>query len=745
MNKHAKTALKVVGGITSFFAVAVTAAIILLNTEGVQNWLMNKVVDALKDKLKTEISISKVSVSVLSQQIELKSLVIYDRQHRKMLEIADFGMGLSLWALCHKELVVTKANISGVKANLCKPASANDSTANFQFLIDAFKSQKPKDKSEEKKNKSSVTFNISSAKIEIDSLNYRTGNGIARNNAVNSNKGAFNAANLDICSSLHAKLENISNDGFNAVITKCSISDRASGLTISDIKLRTKANKDSLQLDDFEVNMPNSKFAIPHASVKLPRKEAGQELEYNIPEISTTVDLKDIARPFAPSLAKFKSPIHLECGIKGDANVLQLNYLNAGTNDKRISIKAKGVVSELSSNHRKASLDISSLGFITDNGKPRRNVGKPKRGAFDAGHLDIQAAMHIDLRQTSKDSLRAFVTKCHLADRGSGLVVNSLKLQGDISKGPIQLKNISIVLPHTNISIPQASLQLPSKKEGKALSYSAPTVSGTTQLRDIARPFAPALKNFIIPINFRCALSGDDNNMRFNGVKVSNKDNRLNITATGNISQLKGKRLLHVHFDVANMKASNGIHEQIINQFTVKKFMMKQLRALGTINYRGHFDILYKKEAFAGVIGCKAGNINFQFALDEINKYINGSANTSSLQLGNVMDMPDLGKIACNAKFRFDFSKQRTAMMRRKKGGKLPIGNVEANIQEGSYGIVTVRNVSATINSDGAVADGKIIDRGKYVDLMCGFTFTDTNEMRKTKIKPGIKFHGKRK
>ena len=122
---------------------------------------MNKVVDALKDKLKTEISISKVSVSVLSQQIELKSLVIYDRQHRKMLEIDDFGMGLSLWALCHKELVVTKANISGVKANLCKPASANDSTANFQFLIDAFKSQKPKDKSEEKKNKSSVTFNIS--------------------------------------------------------------------------------------------------------------------------------------------------------------------------------------------------------------------------------------------------------------------------------------------------------------------------------------------------------------------------------------------------------------------------------------------------------------------------------------------------------------------------------------------------------------------------------------------------------
>ena len=116
MNKHAKTALKVVGGITSFFAVAVTAAIILLNTEGVQNWLMNKVVDALKDKLKTEISISKVSVSVLSQQIELKSLVIYDRQHRKMLEIDDFGMGLSLWALCHKELVVTKANISGVKS-----------------------------------------------------------------------------------------------------------------------------------------------------------------------------------------------------------------------------------------------------------------------------------------------------------------------------------------------------------------------------------------------------------------------------------------------------------------------------------------------------------------------------------------------------------------------------------------------------------------------------------------------------
>jgi hypothetical protein len=105
------------------------------------------------------------------------------------------------------------------------------------------------------------------------------------------------------------------------------------------------------------------------------------------------------------------------------------------------------------------------------------------------------------------------------------------------------------------------------------------------------------------------------------------------------------------------------------------------------------------------------------------------------------MDMPDLGKIACKADFKFDISKPRTAQMRKLKGGKLPIGSVCADVAEGKYKKIKVNNLFAELESDGAVATGNITVKGKRVDALCSFSFTNTNEMKKTKIKPGIRFH----
>jgi hypothetical protein len=75
------------------------------------------------------------------------------------------------------------------------------------------------------------------------------------------------------------------------------------------------------------------------------------------------------------------------------------------------------------------------------------------------------------------------------------------------------------------------------------------------------------------------------------------------------------------------------------------------------------------------------------------------------------------------------------------KGGKLPIGQVSAEVAEGSYKKVKVRNIFAELVSDGAVATGNVTVKGSRVDVLCGFSFTNTNEMKKTKIKPGIRFH----
>lgn len=395
----------------------------------------------------------------------------------------------------------------------------------------------------------------------------------------------------------------------------------------------------------------------------------------------------------------------------------------------------------LSNQDGQHQLNITGIRYITDNGKPRKNFNKPKRGFFDVGHLDLLAEMDVNVLYTGKDSVVAEIVRFQAQDSVSGIDVRKLKARVEANKQVAHVKQFSISLPNTTLRFDEATLQLPSKKKGRKLAYSTSLITGTTLLKDISRVFAPVLKNFTEPLYLQTTMTGNDEGMQFNNVKVHTKQKDLTISAKGYITGLKDKYKLHVHFDVNRMTAQGGSKERIISHFPVKKFMMKQLHNLGTIGYIGTFDVLWKREQFAGVLTTKPGNINFSFALNENTKYVEGTVRTDSFELGQAMGMPDLKKVACMATFKFDISKPRTAIMRKKVGGKLPMGEVYAEVYEAKYKLLHVRNTVATIKSNGAVAEGEIDVRGKRVDVLCSFSFTNTNEMQKTKIKPKLKFH----
>jgi len=390
---------------------------------------------------------------------------------------------------------------------------------------------------------------------------------------------------------------------------------------------------------------------------------------------------------------------------------------------------------------KQSLLTIDSLCFFTDNHKPRRNVGKPKRGFFDAGHLDVVAKLNLRLDAIAKDSIVGAITNMQLVDRGSGINVTNLNSRLRYTKQKLLLRDVSVRLPNTEVKFDWAEMTLPSKKEGRPMSYSTSKITGTTKLKDIAKPFARVLHKFEQPVEFSTWMTGDKDGMQFRNVTVNTPDRKLTIKARGYISGLKDKYALHVHFDVQNMRTTGKEAEHIINQFVVKKFMMKQLNALGTLTFQGFFDVLYKREKFDGTLNTTAGPLMVHFELDELDKYVFGMARTPSLELGKVMGMPDIGKIAAKANFKFDISKPRTAQMRKVKGGKLPIGHVDAQIDQVNYKGMKFTNIQATIDSDGAVAEGFIKSPGSFATLSCAFSFTNTNEMQKTKIKPGIRFH----
>lgn len=569
--------LKVLAGIILVLAVLLGIAAVMLNSESVQNRLMQHATTLLSEKLQTQVGIDHVNIDFFGQRLQLHGLKVKDQQQRDLLLIESLNVSIDLPALRHNEVRINEAHIAGLSAHLVKEHP--DSVANFKFIIDAFKN--------DKKEQMTDTLSQESKKL------------------------------------------------------------------LFDLKKLT------------------------------------------LQRISATYN----------------------------SNAFSLNWL---------------FFHEQS--HRREVI-IDSLRLQTDNHKPHKRTGKPHRGYFDAGHLDVVANMKINIQHLGKDSLVATLNECSATDLASGLKVTNLKFNVEGNSREARLSNISIGLPNTLLHFDSAQVVLPSKKDGRKLSYSTSEITGETLLKDISRPFAPLLNKFNIPLKLNVKLSGDDDHMLFRNIKVSTADRQLTIAANGRIENLRGKRLLFIAFNVSKMKTTGRAAEHIINQFPVKKFMIQQLRALGSISYTGRIGIRWKREEFQGKLNTSAGQLRFNFSLDENNKYLVGNVSTDSLQLGQVIDMPDIGKVACEAGFKFDYSKPRTAKMRKLKGGKLPIGRVEANVIEAKYKKLKFKNIQATIESDGAVATGQIENRGKRVDLLCSFSFTDTDAMKKMSIKPGIKLH----
>lgn len=384
-------------------------------------------------------------------------------------------------------------------------------------------------------------------------------------------------------------------------------------------------------------------------------------------------------------------------------------------------------------------VDIKGLHFKTDNHKLRKNTYKPHRGYFDVGHLDLVADLGLDISRIGKDTLAGVISKCNVTDTVTGFYFNSLRAGIVYSNKQIHLSDVSFNQVSTRFDIPEADIILPDKKLDRKLHYKADSIYVRTFLKDIARPFAPVLRNFSIPLNVRVGLDGTPQSIVLRGIHVNTDDNLLMINSTGILRNLKG-RDFKLHFEVHDMVARPGIKDKIILQFPGKKHMLYQLYALGVVKYHGSFDILWRKQQFRGLLNTEKGNIDFEFQIDGNTKYLSGRASTDSLELGDLFKLKKIHDVAASATFNVDISKPRTAEIRKKKGGKLPIGEVTADISRIGYKNIHLKNIYADIESDGAVAEGTVTMKGSLTDLMLEFYFTDTEAMHQMKVKPRLKF-----
>lgn len=388
------------------------------------------------------------------------------------------------------------------------------------------------------------------------------------------------------------------------------------------------------------------------------------------------------------------------------------------------------------------ALRIDSMTFRRDNGRPHKRMGKPHRGYYDGGHLDVLLSAEAEVRLLQDNGLKVDVARLSACDRASGLGIRELTASLEKRRDTVALSNVNLRLQDTRIAVGRMEMHPDRVAAGGArvLRFEPFPLTARVHLRDIARPFAPVLSDFTTPLDLALTVSGTPDRILFSGIRVATADKRLRLSADGDMIDVTKHRNLRLHFNNIRLDARNGIKEEIVSHFSkkVRLKMLRQMRSIGDIRYHGSMGIRFRHEDFSGTLFTRHGNASFSFAIDGDTKLMTGNIATDSLAIGSIMNVKGLDRMRANATYSFNVASRRRGGDSR---GRLPIGWMKAEVESVRFRKMAFSDIAAFIHSDGATAVGEMQVPGKLFDIFLKVWYTQTDSVQEMKFKPRLVRH----
>jgi hypothetical protein len=162
--RRLKLALQIIGGVVVVGVLILVGTTLLLNTNTVQDKVVDWSVDALKERLGTQVQVDSARVNLFNQKVELYGVGIEDQKQRKMLQIEKLSARAELMSLRHDEVKISDVSIKGCQALIVKNDS--DLLANYQFIIDSLKQKVAESVQPADKPKKKMKVDIDNVSIE---------------------------------------------------------------------------------------------------------------------------------------------------------------------------------------------------------------------------------------------------------------------------------------------------------------------------------------------------------------------------------------------------------------------------------------------------------------------------------------------------------------------------------------------------------------------------------------------------
>ncbi len=216
----------------------------------VQTVLADSIANAVGKTLGTKVDVGNIDIRPFNRVI-IDNLSIYDRQQKAMLRAGRVSVTIELLPLLQQKVVISSAQLFGMKANIYKKDFA--SPLNCQFVIDSLQSKD--------------TVSSAPLDLKIASLIIRNGSITYDRLDKPTENGHFSPHHINISRlSSHIILYKLTNDSLNISLKRLSFHE-ASGIRLNDLRADVKATGNSLNIQNLALRMPETKIDIPDFNI----------------------------------------------------------------------------------------------------------------------------------------------------------------------------------------------------------------------------------------------------------------------------------------------------------------------------------------------------------------------------------------------------------------------------------------------------------------------------------------------
>ena len=294
-------------------------------------------------------------------RIIIEDLNVQDQDQQDLLKVARLSARFDIWELLKGKISINSVQLFGFDLKLNKQSA--DDRLNMQFIIDAF--SKPQSDEPTRINLRVNSLLVRRGKLSYDVLDAPT------------TQGKFNTSHLQFNNIIaNISLKALQNDSINASIKRLSVTE-SSGIELKKLSLKVVGNRDQMQLQNFEVNLPQSKLEIDTMNLRYAGvtsfDEFADQVEFSLQTLPSHISLGDLSA-FVPGFKNFKERVDFGLALKGTIN--QLSFTNINVNaDEHLYIQGNANIDGLS-NPKEAylftklsrlSIDQEGMAFLIRN------------------------------------------------------------------------------------------------------------------------------------------------------------------------------------------------------------------------------------------------------------------------------------------------------------------------------------------------------------------------------------------